>query len=128
MEKIIEVKKTYNSLESLQYFLNTATLLDCSIEYDIWEEGRDAHGHMQKCIVIKKSAMNAVKVLFMKDNHVKVNHIVPHKILNVYLGNSKRIHHNILEFVALKIKEAVLAVPQKKAFEELETNISKAAV
>lgn len=128
MENLITIKNEYNSLDTLSTFLNRASSFECSKDYDIWESRTDANGQMAQCIVLKKSSMHAVKLFFVNENTVKVNHIIPSKMMNAYFGKSQKRYKNILEIVTGKIKEAVLATPQQKAFEELEKIIKKAAL
>lgn len=127
MEKTIKIKNEYNSLDKLYEFLKTDTSFECSKEYDIWEHRIDANGQMEQCIVLKKSSMHAVKLFFTGENSVKINHIIPSKIMHAYFGKSVKARRNILEVITGKISEALLAPAQKKAFEELETTVKKAS-
>lgn len=120
MESTIQIKNEYNSLDSLTSFLKTNSSYEASKEYDAWEMRTDANGQMEQCVVMKKSGMHAVKVFFIDDSTVKINHIIPSKLMNAYFGQSQKKYQNILEIVTGKIKEAVLAPAQKKAFEEME--------
>jgi len=120
MQKTINLKNEYNSLDSLQNFLKTASNFECSKEYDIWEQRTDANGQMAQCLVLKKSNMHAVKAYFTKDNTVKIDHIIPNKIMQAYFGKSVKARRNVLEIITGAITQAVLAGPQKKAFEEME--------
>lgn len=126
MENIITIKNQYNSLEILHNFLKTASSFECSKDYDIWEHRTDANGQMAQCIVLKKSNMHALKVFFVNENTVKVNHIIPSKMMHAYFGKSVKARRNIIEIIAGAIKQAVLVNSQKKAFEELETVVKKA--
>ncbi|OUS02828.1 hypothetical protein A9Q86_01910 [Flavobacteriales bacterium 33_180_T64] len=128
MENLIEINREYNSLESLYDFLKASSSFECSKEYDIWEHRTDANGQMAQCLVIKKSGMHAVKLYFVKDDFVKVNHIIPNKMMQAYFGKSQKKYRNILEIITGKIKDVVLAGSQQKAFDELETEISKAGL
>jgi len=127
MENLIKLKNEYNSLDKLHDFLKKETSFECSKDYDIWEHRIDANGQMEQCIVLKKSGMHALKVFFINENTVKINHIIPNKIMNAYFGKSVKVRRSILEVVGGVIKQAVLADSQKKAFEELEKEIKKAA-
>jgi len=127
MEKTITIKTEYNSLDSLQKFLKTSSSLECSKEYDIWEQRTDANGQMEQCLVLKKSNMHAVKVFFVNENTVKLNHIIPNKMMQAYFGKSHKRYQNILEIITSKIKDIALAPAQKKAFEEMVTIIKKAS-
>lgn len=128
MEKIITIKNEYNSLDTLHTYLQLASPFECSKDYDIWDARTDANGHMAKCLVIKKSSMHAVKLYFTEPNTVKVNHIIPSKMMHAYFGKSQKAYRNILEIVTGKIKDVVLAPSQAKAFEELEAIVKKAAL
>lgn len=128
MENIITIKKELTSLDTLNTFLKTASSFECSKEYDIWETRTDANGQMAQCIVLKKSSMHAVKLFFVNEDTVKVNYIIPNKVMNAYFGKSQKRYRNILEIVAGQIKGVVLAPAQKKAFEELESVIRKASL
>ncbi|MBG6130352.1 hypothetical protein IWQ47_001565 [Aquimarina sp. EL_43] len=128
MEKIITVQKQYNSLDTLYDFLKTTSSFECYKNYDNWEVRTDANGQMAQCIVLKKSAMHAVKLYFAEENTIKINHIIPSSIMNAYFGKSVKARRSIIEIIAGKIKETVLAPSQEKAFQELEGVINKAAM
>ncbi|PHR72859.1 MAG: hypothetical protein COA67_03925 [Lutibacter sp.] len=127
MENLIEIRKEYNSLDKLCNYLKTASTFECSKEYDIWEQRVDNNGQMAQCIVVKKSGMHAIKVFFANESTVKINYIIPNKVMHAYFGKSVKARRNIMEIVAGVIKQAVLAAPQKKVFEELEKIVEKAA-
>jgi len=128
MEKTITIKNEYNSLDKLHDFLKTASSYECSKDYDIWEQRTDANGQMEQCIVLKKSSMHAIKVFFVNENTVKINYVIPNKLMHAYFGKSVKAYRNILEIIAGIIKQALLASSQKKAFEELENIAKKAAL
>lgn len=127
MEKLIEIKNEYNSLNKLNEFLQSKTTYECSKEYDIWEQRTNSSGQMEQCIVIKKSAMHAVKVFFTSENTAKVSYVIPNKMMNAYFGKSVKARQSIIEVIIGKIMQALLAAPQKKAFEELEQVVKQAA-
>ncbi len=120
MENLIELKREYNTLDNLYNFLKNTSSFECAKAYDIWEHRTNANGQMAECLVLKKSNMHAVKVFFVKENTVKVNHIIPSKMIHAYFGKSQKAYQNILEIVTGKIKDVLLAPAQKKAFEEME--------
>ncbi|WP_298517366.1 hypothetical protein [uncultured Kordia sp.] len=128
MENLIEIKNDYTSLDKLHEFLANTSNLECSKEYDIWEHRTDVNGQMEQCIVLKKSGMHAVKAFFVNNNTVKINHIIPNKVMNAYFGKSEKARRNIIEIITGKIKEVVLKGSQEKAFKELEKEIYKAAI
>lgn len=125
MENLIEIKNNYNSLDKLYSYLKVASTFDCSKEYDQWEVRTETNGQMAQCIVLKKSSMHAVKVFFVNENTVKINHIIPNKIMNAYFGKNQKSYQNILEIITGKIKGIVLAPAQEKAFEEMEQVLHK---
>jgi len=127
MEKIIQIKNEYNSLDALYTFLKRESPFECSKDYDVWDLRTDANGQMEQCIVIKKSGMHAVKLFFTEENTIKVNHIIPSKLMHAYFGKSVKVHRNILEIGAGYIKQGFLVGAQKKAFAELEETIQRAA-
>lgn len=127
MENLIKIKTAYNSLDKLYDFLKTASTFECSKEYDIWELRTDSNGQMEHCIVLKKSGMNAVKLFFINESTVKVNFIIPNKMMHAYFGKSVKRYRSILEIITGKVKDALLAPAQQKAFEELERDIKKAS-
>ena len=127
MENLIEIKQEHSSLDDLYNYLKTASSFECTKEYDVWEHRVDNNGQMAQCLVLKKNNMHAVKLYFVNNNTVKVNHIIPNKLMNAYFGQSQKRYQNILEIITGKIKEVVLAGSQKKAFEELEKEIKKAS-
>ncbi|TCK69306.1 hypothetical protein DFQ05_0827 [Winogradskyella wandonensis] len=126
MENLIEVKNDYNTLDKLHNRLKKEANYDCSKTYDSWEVRTDANGQMAQCLVLKKSGMHAVKAYFINDNTIKINYIIPNKVLHAYFGKSVKARRNILEIATGVIKEAVLAGSQKKAFDELQTTIKRA--
>ncbi|NJM79136.1 MAG: hypothetical protein HC854_04905 [Flavobacterium sp.] len=87
-----------------------------------------SNGQMEQCLVVKKNGMHAVKVFFVNENTVKINYIIPNKIMHAYFGKSVKAHQNIIEIVAGVIKQAILKGPQQKAFDELEATVKKATV
>lgn len=128
MENLLTINGTYDSLDKLQAILNKTATFECSKEYDIWEMRTDKNGQMAQCLVVKKSNMHAVKLFFINENTVKINYIIPNKIMHAYFGKSVKARRNIIEIVAGVIKQAILAGPQQKAFEELENIVKKATV
>ncbi len=128
MEKIITIKKEYNSLDKLYNALKTISSYNCTKEYDKWEVRTDTNGQMAQCIVLKKSGMHAVKIYFIGENKVKINYIIPNSLMNAYFGKSVKLRRSIIEILAGKIKEIVLAPAQKKAFQELEMVVDEIAI
>ena len=125
MEKLITINNNLNSLDKLQEVLKKEAIYDCSKEYDIWEMRTDKNGQMAQCVLVKKSNMHAVKLFFINENTVKMSYVIPNKIMQAYFGKSVKARRNIIEIIAGIIKQAVLAGPQQKAFDELERNINK---
>lgn len=125
MEKQITIKQEYNSLENLLAFLQKDSSLESSIEYDAWDVRTDANGQMEQCVVIKKSAMHGLKGYFTQDNQLKLSYIIPNKVMNAYFGKSQKRYQNPLEIITNKIKDTLLAVPQQKAFDEMEQVFTK---
>ena len=128
MEKLITINNEYSSLDKLYNYLKKDSSFECSKEYDIWEHRIDASGQMEQCIVLKKSSMHAVKLFFVNENTVKVNHIIPSKMMHAYFGKSVKARRSIIEIITGEIREIVLAPAQKKAFEELESVVNKIAI
>lgn len=127
MEKTINVKKEYNSLDSLLSYLKSSSSLECSKEYDIWEMRTDVNGQMEQCLVLKKSAMHGLKIHFPNERSLKMSYIIPNKIMNAYFGKSEKARRNIIEIIAGIIKQTVLAPSQKNAFVELSAELNKVA-
>ena len=127
MENLISINDKYNSLDKLKDFLQSTSDYECVKDYDTWEHRVDDKGHMEQCLILKKSNMHAVKLFFVNDNVVKVNHIIPNKMMQAYFGKSVKARQNIIEIITGKIKEVALAGSQQKAFKELESVINKAA-
>ena len=127
MENLIELKSEFNSLDKLYEFLKKDSSYEYSKSYDHWEVRKDSNGQMEQCIVIKKSAMHAVKVFFVNVNTIKVNYVIPNKLMHAYFGKSVKARKNIIEIVAGIIKQALLKGSQENAFEELEKTVKKAA-
>lgn len=125
MEKRINLKSEYNTLDKLHHILNTASSFECTKEYDTWENRLDAKGQMAQCLVLKKSNMHAVKIHFIDDNSIKLSHIIPSKMMHAYFGQSQKKHQNIIEIITGKIKEIAFVPTQKKAFSELTNEVAK---
>lgn len=125
MEKTITIKNNYKSLNDLQKKLMEASSLECSKEYDVWEHRVDANGQMAECIVLRKSSMHAIKMFFVNENTIKVNHIIPNKIMNIYFGKSVKVRRNIIEVITDIIKQKLLVASQEKAFDELIKVVNK---
>jgi|TARA_R110002020_G_scaffold4110_1_gene18196 hypothetical protein len=127
MENTITIQNNYNTLDKLYNFLNTKTQFECAKTYDTWDVRTGANGQMEECIVLKKSSMHAVKLYFSEENKVKVNHIIPNKVMHAYFGKSVKSHRNILELITGQIKEVALKGSQQKAFDELSNEVRKAS-
>ncbi|WP_179319723.1 hypothetical protein [Winogradskyella helgolandensis] len=126
MEKSITTKNEYNSLDAINTYLKTkASTFECSKEYDSWDVRTNAHGQMEHCIILKKSAMHGMKVHFEKDNTLKMTYIIPNKMMHAYFGKSQKRYRNVLEIITGKIKDTLLAPAQRKAFEEMEQVFEK---
>lgn len=128
MENLLEIKNDYNSLDKLKGFLEKESIYKCSKEYDTWDLRTNADGQLEQCLIFQKSGMHAIKLHFTNDNTVKANYIIPNKVMHAYFGKSVKARRNIIEIIAGTIKQAVLAGPQQKAFEELAHVVRKAAI
>lgn len=128
MEKIIKVKEDYNSLEKLIDFLKTESPFDISKDYDHWDVRTDSNGQMEQCVVIKKSNMHGAKAYFEDENTLKIDYIIPNKMMNAYFGKSVKARKNIIEILAETIKNTALAGSQKKTFEEITNSFNKISV
>lgn len=127
MENLIELKNDYNSLDKLRDFLKKESVYECSKTYDIWEMRTDNNGQMEQCILLKKSGMHAIKAFFVNENTVKINHIIPNKMMHAYFGKSVKVRRSILEIIGGTIKQTILKGPQETAFKELEQLVLKAS-
>lgn len=127
MEKQIRTKIEYNSLDKVLDFLTSESDLDCSKVYDSWDVRTDANGQMEQCVVIKKSAMHAMKVYLSDDRILQMTHIIPNKLMNAYFGKSEKQYKNIIEIITGKISQALLSGSQKSAFYEIEEVLLKIA-
>ena len=128
MEKLISVKKEYASLEKIEAFMKKETSFKIKQSYDSWEVHSDENGQPIKCVVVKKSNMHGVKIYFTKENTMKINHIIPNKLMYAYFGKSVKARQDIIEIVTGKIKEVILAGSQKKAFEEIAQHFNKISI
>ncbi|SNR16268.1 hypothetical protein [Tenacibaculum jejuense] len=128
MKKIITIKQEYNSLEKLQSYINEESNYSSNIQYDKWEIRKDNNGNMQKCIMLKKSAMHGLKVYFLDDKTIELSYAIPNVFLHGWFGKSQKAYRGIDEIILGKIKDAVLVGSQKKAFTELEQVFNKATV
>lgn len=128
MEKSIKVKPEYSSLDKLIDFLKSESPFDISKEYDHWDVRTDANGQMEQCVVIKKSNMHGAKAYFENENTLKVDYIIPNKMMNAYFGKSQKSYKNVLEIIAGKVKSIALENSQKKAFEEVLNSFNKISV
>lgn len=123
MENLITINSQYNSLDQLHNILKSRTNLECTKEYDIWEQRIDNNGNLAQCLVLKKNNMHAVKLFFINENTLKANHIIPNKIMQAYFGKSQKAYQNVIEIITGKIKTAVLEPAQEKAFYEIEAEV-----
>ncbi len=128
MEKLVSVQQDYASLDKIEAFVKETTSFAAKQEYDHWEMRTDANGQMEKCLVVKKSNMHGVKLYFMEGNMLKINYIIPNKVMNAYFGKSQESYRSVLQIITGKIKDAVLAGSQKKAFDELVKPFNKIAI
>lgn len=128
MEKSIKVKSEYSSLDKLIDFLKSESPFGISKEYDHWDVRTDANGQMEQCVVIKKSNMHGAKAYFENENTLKVDYIIPNKMMNAYFGKSQKSYKNVLEIIAGKVKSIALENSQKKAFEEVLNSFNKISV
>ena len=119
MEKLIQIKEGFTSLEKVMEHIGSQSPFETSKDYDHWEIRTNANGQMEQCVVIKKSKMHGAKAYFTDNNTLKVSYVIPNKAMNAYFGKSVKARKNILEIISGKIKGAMLAGPQKKAFEEI---------
>ncbi len=126
MKAIMNINTSYNSLDAICKRLQQNTDYACTKEYDIWEQRTDVNGQMEQCVVLKKSGMHGVKVYLTGENNAKVSYIVPSKVMNAYFGHGGERHKNIIEIIVSKIVGGIMAGPQKNAFNELQTAVSKA--
>ena len=127
MENLITISNQYNTLDTLHGYLKNSSSFECAKEYDSWELRTDQNGQMEQCLVLKKNNMHAIKMYFVNDNTLKVSYIIPNKLMHAYFGKSAKARRDIFEIVTGAIKQALLAPSQKKAFQELETELLKAA-
>lgn len=119
MNLSIQLSEEFTTLDQLVNYLKTNSSFEVSKEYDHWEGRTDANGQMEQCVLIKKSGMHGAKTYFVYKNTIKIDYIVPNKVLNAYFGNSQKAHKNILEIVTGQIKNLFLSGSQKKAFKEI---------
>jgi hypothetical protein len=127
MENLIEINNDYNSLDKLRDFLEKESVYNCSKTYDTWEMRTDPNGQMAQCIVLKKSGMHAIKAFFVNESTVKINYVIPNKVMHAYFGKSVKARRNVIEIAAGAIKQTLLMSSQKKAFSELEQLVLKAS-
>ena len=66
MEKLIEIKKEYNTLNKLQEFLTKSSSFECYIDYDKWDFRIDNAGKMEQCAILKKKQHARSKAIFYK--------------------------------------------------------------
>ena len=123
MENLITINNQYDSLDQLHNVLKLSTNLKCTKEYDIWEQRIDNNGNLAQCLILRKNSMHAVKLFFINENTLKVNHIIPNKIMQAYFGKSEKAYQNVIEIITNKIKSAVIEPAQEKAFYEIEAEI-----
>ncbi len=126
-KKLIKIKPEYTSLEELLSHVQKNESYTASINYDQWNVRKDANNQMAKCLIIKKSTMHGIIAHFHDNETLQVSYIVPNVLLNAYFGKNQKAYRSIFEIIAGKIKDAVLAGSQKKAFEEMEQALPKMA-
>ncbi len=119
MEQIIKIDRKYSTLEELEAFLQQASTYEIKIDWDGWEQRIDEQGQLEKCLIIKKSNMHGVKLFFVEEGKIKLNHIIPNKIMNAYFGVSQEAYRTIFQIITGKIKSLLLAPSQEKAFKEI---------
>lgn len=125
MEKLIKVKSEYSSLDKVLDFLKSESPYEVSKDYDHWELRTDNSGQMEQCVVMKKSGMHGAKAYFSNENTLKVDYIIPNKMMNAYFGKSQKAHRNILEIITGGIKNVALKGSQNKAFNEIVETLNK---
>lgn len=125
MERRIKVKDEYASLDQVLSFLCENTSYEVTKEYDHWELRTDSSGQMEQCIVVKKSNMHGAKAYFENEETLKVDYIIPSKVMNAYFGKSQKARRNVLEVVTGGIKNLMLASSQEKALEEIVASFNK---
>ena len=76
-------------------------------------------------MVIKKSNMHGAKAYLSSGDTLKLDYIIPNKVMNAYFGKSQKARRNVLEMIAGSIKTTLLAGSQKKAFEEITHSFNK---
>ncbi len=128
MEQRIRIKNEYNSLEKIEELVKKESSFEVSQQYDSWEVRQDANGQMEKCLVIKKSNMHGVRLYFVEENVLKLNYVIPSKVMNSFFGENKERRKNILEIIGGVIRSALLASSQKKAFDEISAVFNKIVV
>lgn len=126
MEKLLTIKKEYNTLDTLEEFLKKESSFECSQTYDIWDVRTDPNGQMEQCILLKKSSMHAMRAYFTKENTLKINHVIPDKTKSALLSKSVKQRRSIFEIATGGIKQAILSGAQKKAFAEFENALKNA--
>ncbi len=125
MEKLISVNTDYNSLDKIEAFLKKETNFEVSQEYDGWDVRTDENGQMKKCVVVKKSNMHGIRLYFTTANTLKVNHLIPNKLMNAYFGKNQHKYQSIFEIITGKIQELLLSPSQNKAFKEMTEVFNK---
>lgn len=122
------LQSSYNSLEKVLEYVTSASSFDCSIIYDSWDVRTDNKGEMEKCLLIKKSSMHALKLHFTNTNEVMLCYIIPNKTMNAYFGRSQKAYRNLIEIAAEGIKNVLLSSSQKKAFQEMEAIVFQISI
>lgn len=128
MEISIQLTEEFTTLDQLVNYLKTNTSFEVTKEYDHWEVRTDTNGQMEQCVLIKKSGMHGAKAYFVYKNTLKIDYLIPNKVLNAYFGYNQKAHKNILESVTERIKNVFLAGSQKKAFLEIINSLAGAAI
>lgn len=119
MEKYLKIKEEYNSLKKVEEFIKKESPYECSLKYDAWDVRKDANGNVEKCLVVRKSSIHGVKMYFSEDNTLKMTHIIPNKIMEAFLGESKKRYQGMLEVVTEKVKSLLLSGSKKKTIDEV---------
>ena len=96
MENQIKVKSEYNSLEKILEYFKKESNYESSVDYDSWDIRTNTNGQMEKCVLVKKSAMHGMKLYFSKENTLQMNYIIPNKIMNAYFGKNEKAHPFVL--------------------------------
>ncbi|PIE98644.1 MAG: hypothetical protein CR988_02245 [Treponema sp.] len=128
MERKVRIQDEYNSLEKIEEFAKKESAFEVFQKYDGWEMRTGADGKMEKCVVIKKSNMHGIKIYFCEEHVLKIDYVIPNKLMDAFFGKNQKRRQSIFEIIGGIIKTALLKNSQQTVFDEMVKIFDKITV